>query len=398
MQHGIGQPRTAGDVATAMWRAVMGERPAPGSTIRVWDPAVRVFHWLLVAALAVAAITGFLLGMDTLAWHLVGGTTIAVLLLFRFVWGVLGGTYARFTRFLPVPATVLAHVRALRGGPHERHLGHNPLGALMVVALLGVLVLIVLTGTLTLGGVFKQGPLRAFTSYAVGWQAYNLHNFFGVVVLCMVGAHVLGVAYESWRGRENLLRAMLTGQKNLRPPAEVVRPAHAHPAAAAAIVLGVGLAGGAGVTALAGLPGLGVPPATLDPMYSDQCGACHIAYSPSLAPASTWNAILADLQHHFGDDATLSAAQIAHIRAYLDANSAGHWDTYPAHLMRTPAADGSLRLTDTPGWRRMHHNIPAAVFHSKAVYRRSACDACHSDAATGRFAPQNIAIPAKAGS
>ena len=183
---------------------------------------------------------------------------------------------------------------------------------------------------------FKQGPLRAFTSYAVGWQAYNLHNFFGVVVLCMVGAHVLGVAYESWRGRENLLRAMLTGQKNLRPPAEVVRPAHAHPLTAAAIVLGVGLAGGAGITALASLPGLGVPPATLDPMYSDQCGACHIAYSPSLAPASTWNAILADLQHHFGDDATLSAAQIAHIRAYLDANSAGHWDTYPAHLMRTP--------------------------------------------------------------
>ncbi len=398
MQHRVEQRRSAAGLAAAAWRAVVGERPAPGSTIGVWDPSVRAFHWLLVAALAVSAVTGFLLGMDTLAWHLVAGTAIAVLLLFRFVWGVLGGTYARFTRFLPAPASVLAHLRGLHRPAHDRHLGHNPLGALMVFALLGALVLIVLTGTLTLGGVFKQGPLRAFTSFAVGWQAYNLHNFFGIVVLCMVGAHILGVAYESWRGRESLLRAMITGQKSLRPAAEVVRPARAHPAIAAVIVLGAGIASGAGVAALAGLPGLGVPPATLDPMYSDQCGACHLAYSPSLAPASTWNAILADLQHHFGDDATLSAAQIAHIRAYLDANSAGHWDSYPAHLMRTPAADGSLRLTDTPGWRRMHRGIPDAVFRSKPVYRASACDACHSDAATGRFAPQDIAIPAPPGS
>ncbi len=230
----------------------------------------------------------------------------------------------------------------------------------------------------------------------LGGRRTDLHNFFGIVVLCMVGAHVLGVAYESWRGRESLLRAMITGRKKLHPAAEVVRPARAHPAAAAAIVLGVGIAGGAGVAALAALPGRGVPPVSLDAMYSDQCGACHIAYSPSLALASTWNAVLSNLQHHFGDDATLSAEQVAHIRAYLDANSAGHWDTYPAHLMRTPAANGSLRLTDTPGWRRMHRGIPAAVFRSKPVYRSSACDACHSDATTGRFAPQQIAIPSSA--
>ena len=146
MQRGIGQPRTVGDVATAMWRAVMGERPAPGSTIRVWDPAVRAFHWLLVAALTVAAITGFLLGMDTLAWHLVGGTAIAVLLLFRLVWGCWAAPTRGSRASCRRRRTVLAHVRGLRGGPHERHLGHNPLGALMVVALLGVLVLIVSPG------------------------------------------------------------------------------------------------------------------------------------------------------------------------------------------------------------------------------------------------------------
>ncbi len=132
-----------------------------------------------------------------------------------------------------------------------------------------------------------------------------------------------------------------------------------------------------------------------DPMFAEQCGACHLAFPPSLAQAATWNAILADLAHHFGADATLSAEQVAHIRAWLDANAAEHWDTRPSHLLRRPAA-ASLRITDTPGWRRTHQHIPDVVFTTKPVYRRSDCEACHADAATGRFAPQRVAIPKSA--
>jgi mono/diheme cytochrome c family protein len=215
-------------------------------------------------------------------------------------------------------------------------------------------------------------------------------------LLGMIVAHLLGVAFESWRGRENLVRAMVTGDKPREPHADAAPAARAWPWLTAVIVLGVLTAGTAGVRTLAARPGRGVPPTTLDPVFDEQCGACHIPYAPSLAPASTWDGILHDLKHHFSADATLTPEMVTHLRAYLDANDAWHWDTLPSHLFRVPAADGSLRITDTAGWQRVHRHIPPRVFASLAVRRKSACEACHADAASGMFAPQDIAIPAQA--
>ncbi|MBV9782412.1 MAG: cytochrome b/b6 domain-containing protein [Acidisphaera sp.] len=363
------------------------------TSVRVWDAGVRSFHWLLAVAVSAGALTGFVLGRLTLAWHLVAGVVVLVAVAWRVVWGVLGPTYARFASFTYPPAVVLAHLRALRGTGRRRHLGHNPLGALMVFAFLLVLAAIVLTGVLALGGLLKQGPLRAFLSYDAGRSWLRLHNWLAIALLAMIAAHLAGVAFESWRGRENLVAAMLTGDKPVLTEAEATAPVHARAGLAWTIVLALLAAGTAAVAALAALPGRGVPPAALDPVFAEQCGSCHLAFPPSLAPASTWNAILADLQHHFTTQAPLSDEQVAHLRAWLDANSAEHWDTLPSHILRRPAADGSLRITDTPGWRRRHARIPAAVFAAKPVYRRSACEACHADAASGRFAPQAIAIP-----
>jgi cytochrome b len=366
-------------------------------SVRVWDLGVRSFHWMLVAAILVAALTGFVLGRTALAWHLVAGVAVMAAVAWRVVWGLLGPTYARFASFVYRPATVLTYLQDLRRGRHRRHLGHNPLGAMMVFALLAVLAAIGLTGVMTLGGTLKQGPLKAFLSYSTGAQAFDLHNLLAILLLAMICAHLAGVAFECWRGRENLVLAMLTGDKLAGPSADAAPPASGRPRTALAILLAVLAASTAATAALTALPGRLVPPTTLDPVFAEQCGACHLAFPPSLAPASTWNGILADLQHHFGADATLSSEQVTHIRGWLDANAAGHWDTLPSHLLRTQAADGSLRITDTPGWRQRHRDIAEAVFAAKPVYRRSNCAACHADAATGEFAPQDIAIPARAG-
>lgn len=355
-----------------------------------------MFHWGLAIAVTAAALTGFVLGRTTLAWHLVAGALVIIAVGWRVVWGLLGPTHARFHGFAYRPAAVLAHVGDLTGRQHRRHLGHNPLGAMMVFGLLAVLTAIGLTGAFALGGMLKQGPLRAFLSYGAGRQSLDIHNALAILLLVMVGGHLAGVALESWRGRENLVAAMLTGNKPRDPPAETVAAVCARPRLAIGIALGILAVGTGGIAALGTLPGRGVPPATLDPVFAEQCGACHLAFPPSLAPSATWNGILADLKRHFGADATLSAEQVAHLRRWLDANAAEHWDTLPSHLLRRPAPDGSLRITDTPGWRRMHRHIPDAVFAAKEVYRRSACEACHADAASGRFAPQQIAIP-KAG-
>ncbi len=379
-------------------RVVLGPAWRQGETVRVWDLGVRAFHWVLTASVLAAALTGFVLGRTTLAWHLIAGVTVIVAVTWRLIWGLLGPTYARFASFAHRPAIVLAHLYGLPARTQHRHLGHNPLGAMMVFTFLVVLTAITLTGTVALGGVLKQGPLRAFVSYAAGRQWLAAHNAAAILLLIMIGAHLAGVAFESWRGQENLIAAMLTGDKPLQPPAEIVPSAHAYPRMALAITLGALAVGAAGTAVLAALPGRGVPPAALDPMFEEQCGACHLAFPPSLAPAATWDGIMADLKHHFGADATLSPEQVAHLRAWLDANSAEHWDTLPSHLLRARAADGSLRITDTPGWRHIHRQIPDAVFAAKSVYRRSNCAACHADAATGQFAPQNIAIPRAAAS
>jgi len=202
---------------------------------------------------------------------------------------------------------------------------------------------------------------------------------------------------ESWRERENLARAMLTGRKHSGGGALPLLRVRAFPLVASGITLVILAGGSAGIAALAALPGLGVPPTVLDPVYAEQCAGCHMAYPPSLAPAVTWDRIMDDMDNHFGQSPGLPPDMVAHLRAWLDANGAGHWDTLPSHVLREPGPGGSQRITDAPGWRRVHRDIPEATFTSPPVYRRSNCDACHSDAASGRFAPQRIAVPETAG-
>jgi cytochrome b len=363
--------------------------------IQVWDIGVRLFHWVLVAAVTTSAVTGFILGDTDLAWHLLAGEAVLLAVGWRVIWGWLGRGPARFTAFAFPPASVARYAADLLNHRARRHLGHNPLGAMMVFAFLAMLAALIITGALTLGGLLKQGPLKAWLSYATGQSTLRVHNLLAILLLVMIGLHLAGVAFESWRERENLVGAMVTGEKRASQRASAGAklanaPSRRLPALGIAIALVA--AGGLAIARLASLPGKGVPPATLDPIFAEQCGACHLPFPPSLAPASTWAAITADLPHHFGADASLSPDQAAHISAWLAANSAEHWDTLPSHVLRTPAP-GSRRITDTPGWQRRHRAISAATFASAPIYRRSDCAACHADADTGGFAPQDIQIP-----
>ncbi len=366
--------------------------PDPADIVRVWDPALRAFHWLLVLCAAIALLTGFVAPQTRLRPHLFCGCAIAVLLGSRFVWGLLGGTYARFTSFAYRPRTVLSYLRALVAGSAPRHLGHNPLGSTMIYALLTVLTAILVSGVVALGGVVKEGPLRAFVGFDAASFWLSCHNVLAVLLSVMIGAHVGGVLLESRRTSENLVAAMVSGRK-AADGAVPATPVAGRPWLAGAILAGLIAAASAGIAHLSRLPARGVPPATLDPTYTLQCGACHMAYPPSLAPAASWRGLLADLQHHFGADASLSPDLVGHIGMYLLANSAEHWDTLAAHMLRKTDPAAPSRITATPFWQEMHSAIPPSVFASPRVVRKSACDACHHDAETGRFAPQAIDVP-----
>lgn len=372
------------------------DRSAPSAAVRVWDLPVRLFHWMLVLAVAGALVTGYLLNRSWLTFHVASGTAIIGLIVTRIVWGFLGTRHARFASFLVSPTATIQHTRELIGGHAHRHLGHNPLGAWMIVALLLALTALALTGVIVLGGFFKSGPLAYAVSFSDGRFLREIHSILAVGLVVLVGLHLAGTLFESLRSRENLVAAMITGKK--RSDFERVRRKRikAHPIVAAALVLTLLAATTVLVAYGNSLPGRGVPQGVLDPAYVSECGSCHTPYHPSLAPASSWKSIMSGLESHFGENAQLDGAVNEKLALYLTKNSAEHFDTLPANVFRTINPSDRERITATPAWKRLHREIPAEVFAAKSVGANGACAACHRDAVSGLFNPAKISIPAKA--
>lgn len=359
----------------------------------VWDRAVRAFHWLLVAAVATAAATGLGGSKQTLDIHLVAGTLIATLIVLRCTWGMLGTTYARFASFVPGPRRLLHHLGELLSGTAPAHVGHNPLGGAMVVALLATLTALTVTGVVVLGGAIKDGPLAAFTPYDLGEALRRWHAWLAYGLLGLVALHVIGVLVESLRTRESLVGAMITGAKAERPDAVGAPPRRARSGLALVVSLLLIGSGAAAIVHLSGKPALGVPTGPLDAAYARECGACHTPHHPSLAAAATWAGVMARLDDHFGDNASLGPDAAAALGAYLAANAAERWDSPAARQLGSPATTDPLRITATPGWQRIHGTVPDAAFATKAVGGKVNCANCHQDAASGRFAPRAINVP-----
>ena len=179
--------------------------------VRVWDLPTRCFHWALVLCL-VALLTTAQIGGDAMAWHFRSGYAVLSLLLFRLIWGVVGGKWSRFSAFLYRPATVLAYLQG-RGRP-EHSFGHNPLGAGSVFAMLAFLLLQVASGLLSDDEIAAAGPLSKLVSSAVASAATSYHTTAGkLMVIALVLLHIGAIIFYYVKKRENLLRPMLVGDK-----------------------------------------------------------------------------------------------------------------------------------------------------------------------------------------
>ena len=185
--------------------------------VRVWDLPTRVFHWLLAAAVIGAVVTAKI-GGNAMVWHLRLGLTVLALLVFRLAWGFVGGHWSRFKVFAYGPASVRAYLRGDAGPGGRYDVGHSPLGALSVFALLGVLILQVSTGLIADDEVATVGPLNRFVDVAVGLKASTWHTRVGqylIIVLTLV--HVGAVLYYLRAKRRNLIAPMWHGDKHLAP-------------------------------------------------------------------------------------------------------------------------------------------------------------------------------------
>lgn len=363
--------------------------------IPVWDLFIRVFHWSLVLCILIAIVTGFLLGSEWVDVHVYAATTATALIFLRVLWGFLGSSYARFSSFTFSPKTVIAHAKSLVTGRAKRYIGHNPLGGTMILALIASIAMLALTGAMVLGGILKLGPLAFVSSYAIGGAFKELHELFANLLLFLVIGHVGGVVVETLHTKDPLVPAMVSGKKPARA-GDVTSPVK--PARRLVMItlsaLGLALAV-TSVNALSARRPANMPVAQYNPLVADECSACHMLYHPSLMPARSWKTLTAELDNHFGEDASLDEESARVIEQWLVANAAESADTKPAHVFPREMRDGAYGLTDTRFWKRMHHEISDSTFASQSVRSKSNCAACHQDAESGLFSPFKIEIPNK---
>jgi len=183
---------------------------------RVWDAPTRLFHWLMVLAVTGLLVSGNV-GGPWLEWHMRFGYFLISLLLFRFVWGVVGGYWSRFTRFVYRPSALWDYLNGR--SPLLHRVGHSPLGALSVFALLLVLTLQVSTGLLTDDEIFYAGPLTRIASYDTIALASQYHKSWGkLTLIALIALHLLALLVYKLVLRQALVKAMITGNKDLPEP------------------------------------------------------------------------------------------------------------------------------------------------------------------------------------
>ncbi|MES2183344.1 MAG: cytochrome b/b6 domain-containing protein [Pseudomonadota bacterium] len=207
--------------------------PLPPARIRIWDLPTRLFHWCLAAGVVAMVLTGRT-GGNAMVWHFRCGYGVLALLLFRLVWGIAGGHWSRFARFLPSPARAWAY---LRGRDADRpHAGHSPLGALSVYAMLLVLLVQAGTGLFSDDEIASSGPLSRFLSDTQVSALSGWHKDYGQwLVIGLVLLHVLAVLYYTLVRRKALVGAMLHGDGVAAPGTAASRDSAASRLAAAVV-------------------------------------------------------------------------------------------------------------------------------------------------------------------
>jgi cytochrome b len=181
--------------------------------IYVWDLPLRFFHWSLMICVIGSIVTGSL-GGNSFIWHFRFGYCIIGLLAFRIVWGFVGSKYSKFSSFPPSPVKAIEYVR----GKAPSRLGHNPIGALSVYAILLTLIFQVSTGLFANDAIMWDGPFRNYVSNDTSDYLTSLHKISRLVLFFLIGLHLAAIAFYSWVKKEALVKAMLSGYKDSDGP------------------------------------------------------------------------------------------------------------------------------------------------------------------------------------
>lgn len=212
---------------------------------RLWDAPTRVVHWALVIVLGFSWWTA---ETDRFEWHAWSGYTALGLLIFRILWGFIGSSTARFSGFVKGPGATLAYLKTLPVRGASITVGHNPLGALSVLAILLSLTVQVVAGLFAVDvDGFETGPLSYMVSFDQGRLAAKVHAVNFTILQVLAALHVAAIAFYLLYKRTNLIGPMLTGRRDFETAPQGLVFARWHRvvlAAAIAVVLMVWISKG----------------------------------------------------------------------------------------------------------------------------------------------------------
>jgi len=367
----------------------------------IWDLPTRLFHWLLVIAFILAWLSQ---GDDRyLDIHVFSGYLFLGLLLFRFLWGFLGSHYARFCHFTFGWRAVWHYLKTLLTPQCQHFLGHNPAGSWAVFLILGLSLIVSLTGLLTLGGEEQHGLFAGMIDFALGNAFHWWHNVIAWLMLGFIGIHILGVFIESWLHRENLVKAMITGSKTT--PTQSISSQSINVPQNGLIAIALILAVIAGTLGYFQgyfqqeqdqpyLPFVG-PDLPDNALWREACGECHLAYHPTLLPARSWQRMLMEQNAHFEEDLDLEEETLTALRTFAVENAAESMLTEAAWNINnsTPSAQSPQRITKTLYWIEQHQSINDKIWQHPDVNFQGNCGACHLDAEQGTFEDAAMQLP-----
>jgi len=185
---------------------------AEHKTVLIWDAPVRIFHWLLAMCFLGAWLTAENDGYEML--HYAFGYTAGLLVIFRIIWGIIGSKYARFSDFIKGPKTIFHHtINMIKGKFDEPYLGHNPLGAIVMIGLMLLTLGTVATGYLAISEIY-------------GESSEELHEGIAEAMLIVVGLHILAAIVMSFMQKQNLPIAMVTGRKRSSNQSLAIKSSH----------------------------------------------------------------------------------------------------------------------------------------------------------------------------
>lgn len=227
--------------------------------IKLWDLPTRLFHWLLVILIVSAVVTGKI-GGGAIEWHGRIGLAILGLIAFRLIWGIIGSSHARFASFFPTAASVRAYLSG-----QWRGVGHNPLGAFSVFGLLALIAVQVGTGIFSNDDIAFNSPLYGLISKTLSDQLTGIHRLTVNILIALIVLHLAAIAFYVYVKKDNLVKPMFTGWKDIEPAkGEVGESANGGGAIAFIVALLIALAAVYGASG-AWLPAPPPPPAASSP-------------------------------------------------------------------------------------------------------------------------------------